>query len=179
MKITYFIIILALISLKNSIESIDSENFCKKIKNENCLKYDCGTELCSIDKKSCNHFNVWKNIMKKYLKKDNHRTKYNKFVKSIKRCSMIQIDGLNSANNYCKKANKNMECEIYSCGENYCSISKKSCVYLISFKSLMKGYIKQDLKQKKFQNFINSIEICEPNGQIDFKNQWSHRLNFG
>jgi len=179
MKITYFIIILALILLKNSIESINSDLFCKKVKNENCLKYDCGTELCSIDKKSCNHFNVWQNIMKKYLKKDNHRTKYNKFMESIKECNMIQIDGLNSPDNYCKKANKNMECEIYSCGENFCSISKKSCVYLISFKTLMKGYIKQDMKQKMFQNFINSIEICEPNGQIDFKNQWSHRLNFG
>ncbi len=109
MNITFFIIILALISLKNSIESIDSENFCKKIKNENCLKYDCGTELCSIDKKSCNHFNVWQNIMKKYLKKDNHRTKYNKFMESIKECNMIQNDGLNSPDNYCNKAKNNFE----------------------------------------------------------------------
>ena len=179
MKITNFMIILALTLLKNSIESINSDLFCKKVKNENCLKYDCGTELCSFDKKSCNHFNVWQNIMKKYLKKDNHRTKYNKFMKDIKECNMIQIDGLNSPNHYCKKDNMNIECEVYSCGENYCSVNKKSCVYFIAFKSLMKGYIKQDMKKKKFQNFIDRIEICEPNGQIDFKNQWSHRLHFG
>jgi hypothetical protein len=172
-------IILALIFIKNSIESIKPDNFCTKVKNENCLKYDCGTELCSIDKKSCNHFNVWQNIMKKYLKKDDHRTKYNKFMESIKRCSMIQIGGLNSANNYCKKANKKIECEIYSCGENYCSINKKSCDFLLIFKTLMKGYIKQDMKQKLFKKFFNKIEFCEPNGKINFKNQWTHRFNFG
>jgi hypothetical protein len=174
-----FIEVLALILLNYSIESIKPDLFCKKVKNENCLKYDCGTELCSIDKKSCNHLNVWHNIMKKYLKKDNHRTKYNKFMKSIKECNMIQIDGLNSPDNYCKKDSLNIDCEIYSCGENYCSINKKSCDFLLTFKTLMKGYIKQDTKQKIFQTFIDRIEICEPNGQIDFKNQWTHRLNFG
>jgi len=139
MKISYFIIILALIILKNSTESIKSDYFCKKVNNENCLKHDCDKELCSVDENSCNHFIVWQNIMKKYLKKDINRTKYNKFMKSIKKCNMIQIDGLNSLDNYCKKAGKNIECEIYSCGE----------------------------------------KICDSNGRIDFKNQWSHRLNFG
>ena len=141
MKITNFIIILALILLKNSIESINSDLFCKKVKNENCLKYDCGTDLCSVDKKSCNHFNVWQNIMKKYLKKDNHRTKYNKFMKNIKECNILQIDGLNSPNHYCKKDNMNIVCEVYSCGKNYCSINKQSCDFLILFKTLIKSFI--------------------------------------
>jgi len=92
---------------------------------------------------------------------------------------MIQIDGLNSLDNYCKKAGKNIECEIYSCGEKYCSINKKSCDFLISFKTIMKEYIKHDVKQKKFKTFIDRIKICDSNGRIDFKNQWSHRLNFG
>jgi hypothetical protein len=179
MKISCFIIILALIILKNSTESIKSDYFCKKVNNENCLKHDCDKELCSVDKNSCNHFIVWQNIMKKYLKKDINRTKYNKFMKSIKKCNMIQIDGLNSLDNYCKKAGKNIECEIYSCGEKYCSINKKSCDFLISFKTIMKEYIKHDVKQKKFKTFIDRIKICDSNGRIDFKNQWSHRLNFG
>jgi hypothetical protein len=179
MRISYFIIILALIFLKSSIESIKPDNFCTKFNNGNCLNYDCDTKLCSNNNQSCYHFIVWEDLMKTYLKRDIHRTKYNKFMKSIRKCNMIQIDGLNSPNNYCEKANKKIKCEIYSCGKNYCSINKKSCDFLILFKTLMKGYIKQDTKLKKFKKFFNRIEICEPNGKINFKNQWTHRFNFG
>ena len=176
MKIFALIIISTLVF---QIKSLKPDYFCTKVNNNNCFNYDCGTKLCSIDEKSCSNLIEWENLMKKYVKKDTERIKYNKFMKSIKLCNKKRIDGLMSPDYYCKKDGLNVECEIYSCGIKYCSINKQSCDFLISFKNLMSGYIKEDANRKKFETFLYNIKICKSNGQIDFKNQWTHRLNFG
>ncbi len=176
MKIFALIIILTLVF---HIKSLKPDYFCTKLNNNNCFNYDCGTKLCSIDEKSCSNFIKWENLMKKYVKKDIERIKYNKFMKSVKRCNKKQIDGFMLPDNYCKKHDLNVKCEIYSCGNKYCSINKQSCDFLLSFENLMSGYIRQDVKRKKFETFLSNIKICKSNGQIGFKNQWTHRLNFG
>jgi hypothetical protein len=84
-----------------------------------------------------------------------------------------------SSYNYCKKMSMEVECEMYSCGKTYCSNSKNDCDYLIYIEALLKGSRKQEKKQKKFKAFLKSISNCDPNGHVEFKNQWAHRLNFG
>ena len=88
------------------------------------------------------------------------------------------VQGLRS-DNYCKKIDKKIECEMYSCGKYFCSNNKNDCDYIISMGNSMKKYNKQDRRLKNYKNFINSIINCESNGHIEFKNQWTHRFNFG
>jgi hypothetical protein len=177
MKIFVFTIILSLVI---HIKSFKPDYFCTKSNNDNCFNYDCGRNLCSIDEKSCRNFIEWENLMKKYVKQDFERTKYNKFIKRIKRCNNNKwIDEFMSPDYYCKKYGLKVQCEIYSCGTKYCSINKQSCDFLLSFENILGGYIKEDWKRKKSKTFLYNIKVCKSNGQIDFKNQWTHRLNFG
>lgn len=113
MKIFALIIILSLVF---HIKSLKSDYFFTKVNNNNCFNYDCGTKLCSIDEKSCSNFIEWENLMKKYVKKEIERIKYNKFMKSIKLCNEKRINSFMSPDYYCKKDGLNVECEIYSCG---------------------------------------------------------------
>jgi hypothetical protein len=82
----YFTIILALILMINSIESFKSNEFCKKNNSHECINYDCGEKLCSINKKSCMDLLRWGNLIKVNIEKDMKKNKYNKFLKNIKSC---------------------------------------------------------------------------------------------
>jgi hypothetical protein len=86
------------------------------------------------------------------------------------------IKSLVTPDRLCKKTNKKIACEIYTCGKDYCTNDKKSCVYLLKWEHLAR---KKTKNRKKFEIFTNMIENCNSNGQVDFKNQWTHRFNFG
>ncbi len=82
----YLSIILILILLNYKIESFKTNNFCTREKNTKCIKYQCGTKLCSIDKQSCMYLMRWGNLIKQYAQKEIKRTKYNQFIGNIERC---------------------------------------------------------------------------------------------
>ena len=86
------------------------------------------------------------------------------------------IKSLVTPDRLCKKTNKKILCEIYTCGKDYCTNDEQSCVYLLKWEHLAR---KKTKNQKKFETFLNMIENCNLNGHIDFKNQWTHRFNFG
>jgi hypothetical protein len=79
-------IILILVLLKYEIESFKPNDFCIRVNNTICLKYHCGTKLCSIDKQSCMNLIKWGHIIKQYIKEEIKHTKYNEFIGKFKRC---------------------------------------------------------------------------------------------
>ena len=181
----YLSMMFFLFLLQYKIESFKTNDFCLRGKNTNkCLKYHCGTKLCSIDKQSCMNLITWGHLSQKYIKEDIQRVKYNKFIKSIRNCKTNPTFGLFIPDNYCKKADNNIVCEVYTCGKDYCTSSKRSCENLITLENNSKTYAnnarREEMKQiKTLKKLISSIKNCEPNGHVHFKNQWIHRLNFG
>ena len=147
--------------IKNPIESFKPENFCLKIKNTECLNFECGAKLCSVDEKSCSNLKRWDILIKVYLKKEIDRKTYNKFNQNIKPCKKNPIENLLNKHGFCKKNNHKIVCEMYTCGRNYCANNKKSCDDLITVETLMNGYNKQYMKQEKVKSFLKSIKDCQ------------------
>lgn len=186
----YLSLILILVLSKYKIKGFKTSDFCIRVNDTNkCLKYDCGTKLCSINKQSCMNLITWGHIIKQYIKEEIQRIKYNKFIKSIKNCKThptIDSGLLFIPDNYCKKADQNIVCEVYTCGKDYCTSNKRSCENLITLESVSKTYANnnvrcgEEMKQIKIlKKLIRSIKNCDLNGHVYFKNQWIHRLNFG
>ena len=76
-------------------------------------------------------------------------------------------------NDFCKKTETKKSCIGFNCGTEYCVYDKSSCVSLIQWERLMEKYAKESIVKR---NFLSRIKNCE---QSDYKNQWSHRFNFG
>jgi hypothetical protein len=77
------------------------------------------------------------------------------------------------ANDFCKKAIGFKKCVNYNCGTLLCSTDREACRNLISWGVLMKKYAKET--PNKYTQFVGSIKPCVK----EYKNQWSHRMNFG
>jgi hypothetical protein len=76
-------------------------------------------------------------------------------------------------NDFCKKTELKKSCMAFDCGTKYCVYDRSSCVSLIQWEILMKKYATESIVKR---NFLSKIKNCE---QSDYKNQWSHRFNFG
>ena len=75
---------------------------------------------------------------------------------------------------FCKKDTKKIKiCLSYDCGTKFCTFDKETCENFISWGILLKKWIKQP---KVYKTFIEKINNCKQN---DYRNQWSHRFNFG
>ncbi len=181
----YFTLVLILVLSKYKIiESFKTNDFCIRVNETNkCLKYDCGTRLCSINKQSCINLIKWRHLSNKYIKEDIQRIKYNKFIKSVKNCKTNPTSRLLFIpDNYCKKADQSIVCEVYTCGKDYCTSNKRSCENLITLETYANSNVRrgEEMKQIKIlKKLIHSIKDCALNGHVFFKNQWMHRLNFG
>ena len=78
------------------------------------------------------------------------------------------------SDDFCKKdTKKNKICLNYDCVSSFCSFDKITCDYFISWRILLKKWIKEP---NVYKNFIKKIKNCKQN---DYTNQWSHRFNFG
>jgi len=163
----------------NSTVSFKPDNFCKKVNKIKCLNYECDEKkMCSVDEKSCVHLIRWEKLMKAFFENELDRKIFNNFIKNIKVCQDDHLKYFNT-DNYCKKeTNNKIECEMYTCGRNYCSNSKKSCEHLIILERILNLSKKHDMKQKKMIFFLNNIPSCLPNGRIHFKTDWTHKLYF-
>ena len=78
------------------------------------------------------------------------------------------------SDDFCKKdARKIKICAAYNCGSKFCSFDKQTCDQFISWNILLNKWVK---KPKLYKTFIHDIKNCKKN---DYRNQWSHRFNFG
>ena len=77
------------------------------------------------------------------------------------------------ANDFCRKVISFKKCANYNCGTLLCSTDKVTCNNLISWGILMKKYVKEI--PNKYTQFVGSIKPCVK----EYRNQWSHRMNFG
>jgi hypothetical protein len=85
-----------------------------------------------------------------------------------------QINCFFKPDDFCKKnSTKIKNCMALNCGTKLCAYDKKKCDYFISWEIIIKKLRK---KSNFYTNFTKGIKNCEQN---DYKNQWSHRLNFG
>jgi hypothetical protein len=84
--------------------------------------------------------------------------------------SIIFTNSLRS-DDFCKKELFTRKCMAYDCGTKYCTFDKASCTHFISWGIVMK-------KKSKivYKHFIDNIKACP---LYQYKNRWSHRLNFG
>jgi hypothetical protein len=84
---TFLISFFILILISITINSVELNNYCKKIKYRKCEKlYQCGNNLCSIDEKSCRDFIEWGNIFQKFFNRP--PPAYRKFINNIKNCRL-------------------------------------------------------------------------------------------
>ena len=82
MKFTFLIVLL----ITNSIESLKSDHFCKKMNNNSCLNSECGKQICSIDIISCENLNSWQKLIKSFSKSRIEMKNYKNFIDNIKPC---------------------------------------------------------------------------------------------
>ena len=76
-------------------------------------------------------------------------------------------------NDFCKKTETKKNCMAFNCGTKYCVYDESSCADFILWGVLMKKYAKDPTV---YRDFLSRIKNCE---KSDYKNQWSHRFNFG
>jgi hypothetical protein len=76
-------------------------------------------------------------------------------------------------NDFCKKTETKKNCMAFNCGTKYCVYDESSCADFILWGVLMKKYAKDPTVNR---NFLSRIKNCQ---KSDYKNQWSHRFNFG
>ncbi len=75
---------------------------------------------------------------------------------------------------FCKKDTRKIKsCIAYNCGIKFCTFDEETCDNFISWGVLLKKNVKEP---KAYKRFIGKIKNCKQN---DYKNQWSHRINFG
>ena len=74
---------------------------------------------------------------------------------------------------FCKKVISFKKCANFNCGTLLCSTDREACRNLISWGVLMKKYAKET--PNKYTQFVGSIKPCVK----EYRNQWSHRMNFG
>jgi len=84
-----------------------------------------------------------------------------------------QILCLLKPNDFCKKTETKKNCMAFNCGTKYCVYDESSCADFILWGLLMKKYAKDPTV---YRDFLSRIKNCE---KSDYKNQWSHRFNFG
>jgi hypothetical protein len=73
---------------------------------------------------------------------------------------------------FCKK-DKIKSCIAHNCGTKFCTFEPKKCDDFILLGIVLKKWVKDP---KAITTFIKHIKDCE---NKDYKNQWSHRFNFG
>jgi hypothetical protein len=86
------------------------------------------------------------------------------------------INCLFKPDDFCKKnltSSRIKNCMALDCGTKYCAFDRKTCDHFISWGLILKKWVKES---KLYNDFIAHIKSCEQN---DYKNQWSHRINFG
>ncbi len=75
---------------------------------------------------------------------------------------------------FCQKDTINMKkCMAYDCETQFCTLNKQECKNLIAWGTLITKYANES---KVYKTFIKNIKPC---GKTEYRNQWSHRLNFG
>jgi hypothetical protein len=83
------------------------------------------------------------------------------------------VSCLMESDDFCQKNTIISTCTAYNCGTKFCSFDKESCKNLIKWGVIMKKYVKET--SNKYTHFIDSIKPCVKK----YRNQWSHRMNFG
>jgi len=81
----YFLFICALFLSSDSINCFKPAYFCKKEKIvQKCKAYDCGKNFCSLNKKFCQNFILWENMVA-----SNHKAPelYKTFVYAMNDCA--------------------------------------------------------------------------------------------
>ena len=90
---------------------------------------------------------------------------------------LININSIKSflkPEDFCNKTSKKIKgCMAFDCGSRFCSFDESTCNNFISWGKLIK---KNAIKSIVYKNFLSKIKNCKEN---DYKNQWSHRFNFG
>lgn len=126
--------------------------FLNDYQNLLCKKHQCGSNICSIDGRSCKQLKEWSSLMDKYVPHLGQKRmgEFFEFFSEIKECQMndyIRLSTIVCSNKMkCDRKNQNFfrymlalkptECSCsnnknnfnYNCGYNdYCSIDKYSC----------------------------------------------------
>jgi hypothetical protein len=82
------------------------------------------------------------------------------------------ISCLNSGD-YCVKNEYSKNCMAHDCGLKFCTFDKQTCQDLIKYGIMI---ARNSFESKVFKTFIQSIKPCN---RRMYRNQWSHRMNFG
>ena len=79
-----------------------------------------------------------------------------------------------NTDDFCQKESINMKkCMAYDCETQFCTLNKQKCKSFIAWRTLIMKNVKAP---KVYTIFINNIKPCS---KIEYRNQLTHRLNFG
>jgi hypothetical protein len=153
-----------------AINSFNTNKFCYLSDHKNllCKNYQCGSNICTIDKQSCNQLEIWSNIIDKYMPKLNEKRlgAFYSFFTEINECKMndyINLKTIVCSNKVkCNRENQSFfrymiglkpeECFCsgilkYDCGKDICSVNKAICDQMTNFNSKYKNLFESKIRK--------------------------------
>jgi hypothetical protein len=161
------LILIILYNIVNFIENIGITDFCFKKNNieKSCPKqkhsYDCGQSLCSIGRYNCQSIKLFATVKNFQKSKQSYlffHNNFEKFIRSIKKCSeppkykwnpndvcLNTKDCMNTTIRIWSNLLKPSECKCkgkynHKCNSDYCASDKRACDYL---KKIIRSKIKK------------------------------------
>ena len=148
MILKFIFIAFLLNGITDSFKSFKPDNFCMLSKNIReevvCKKYQCSFNICSANRKSCNHIINHLSKLKTCHKNEYVSLKTQVCLKNLKKQKilnqLLKTTITKHKSFYCTGKLK------FDCENNYCSVNKNTCNIIF--------------KTKKNKSFFNQINYC-------------------